>query len=422
MTSFYAGPSRGRLQVSTWNELVSAVQAGSMTETQWVECKLAIPATSPGANMELAKDLASLTVDGGVLVIGVRDKAKAVQDVEGTTDDIETLKDRISSIAGQTRVQPNMHVVFGEPLLNPDGSGRYALLVAVPQSPAAPHMVDGQYWGRTAVGKRPLVDAEVAQLFAQRRLLEGDFESRLQAISSDLDPVPLKERTLAHFSILVRPEIPAGYSFRDQIENRSWMTQTLIDARNGFDYQNSYPSLIDLGRLYSHPDGPAREGTVNPDSDPSDPYSVRLGEAQHMRLLVGSDGAVSVAAARGSYPLQGGRVQIDLRYIAGVLHQVMSLAGVLGRGAIAYEGLWTVGVHVTALRGKFGYSTSGFRSDQGQEFGVDEYLRTEPASTADLAENPVPIIDRVLRDLARASGLSREAGLQMMDPAAPPRF
>jgi len=46
--------------------------AGSLTETQWVECKLAIPAMSPGANAELATDLASLTVDGGVLVIGVR--------------------------------------------------------------------------------------------------------------------------------------------------------------------------------------------------------------------------------------------------------------------------------------------------------------------------------------------------------------
>lgn len=63
-----------------------------MTETQWVECKEAVPASASKANLELAKDLASLTVDGGVFVIGVKDKASTAEGVVGTADDIEALK------------------------------------------------------------------------------------------------------------------------------------------------------------------------------------------------------------------------------------------------------------------------------------------------------------------------------------------
>ena len=369
--------------------------------------------------MELAKDLASLTVDGGVLVIGVADKATDAADVQGTTDDIEALKDRISSVAGQTRVQPNMHVVFGDPLPNPDGSGRYALLVAVPQSPAAPHMVDSKYWGRSAVGKRPLIDTEVAQLFAQRRLQRDDFEAKLRRICSDLDPVPIDERTLAHFSLLVRPEIPAGNGFIDQIENHSWLTQALVGAMNGYNYHDAHPNLLDLGRRYPHPDGTAREGTANPPHDPSDLCSVGFAEMGHMRLLVAADGAVCVASGRGSYPHSDGNTQIDLRYIAGVLHQIMSLAGFFGRGAITYEGIWAIGVHVTGLRGRMGYSTSGFSVDRGREFEIEEYLRIAQTTTADLVDSPIPVIELLLRDIARASGLSREKGRLMMDPAAP---
>ena len=64
--SFYVGPGKPLLRVTGWNDLVAAAQAGVLAETQWVELKAALPATANAANLELARDLASLSVDRGV--------------------------------------------------------------------------------------------------------------------------------------------------------------------------------------------------------------------------------------------------------------------------------------------------------------------------------------------------------------------
>lgn len=68
--SFYLGPGKPVLRVTGWDDLVAAAQAGVLAETQWVELKAALPASASAANLELAKDLASLSVDGGVYIIG----------------------------------------------------------------------------------------------------------------------------------------------------------------------------------------------------------------------------------------------------------------------------------------------------------------------------------------------------------------
>lgn len=146
MTSFYAGPGRPRLTLSNWSELVAAVQSGATRETQWCELKADVPAASPGANTELAKDLASLTVDGGVLLIGVRDRAATDADVVGIDDTtLAGLVDRISSVA-YDRVNPPINVVL-HAVPGAAESARTVLVVEVPASPAGPHMVDGSYWG-----------------------------------------------------------------------------------------------------------------------------------------------------------------------------------------------------------------------------------------------------------------------------------
>ena len=71
--SFYLGPHKPRFQAESWDDVVAAAAAGVLDETHWVELKQAVPATSKPANLELAKDLASLSVDGGVLIIGIAD-------------------------------------------------------------------------------------------------------------------------------------------------------------------------------------------------------------------------------------------------------------------------------------------------------------------------------------------------------------
>jgi hypothetical protein len=76
--SFYVGPTRPAVQIDTWGDLVAAADAGVLQETQWVECKTNVP-KGKNANLELARDLASLSVEGGLLVVGPSTRSRIRQ-------------------------------------------------------------------------------------------------------------------------------------------------------------------------------------------------------------------------------------------------------------------------------------------------------------------------------------------------------
>jgi hypothetical protein len=97
--SFYLGPNQPRLVVDSWADLVTASEAGVLRETQWVELKKDVP-KGDAPNLELARDLASLSVDGGVLIVGVQDKT---YDLVGAH--VEGLAERITKVAAG-RVSP----------------------------------------------------------------------------------------------------------------------------------------------------------------------------------------------------------------------------------------------------------------------------------------------------------------------------
>ena len=63
---FYGGPHQPRLELSSWGQVVAAAAAGFLDETQWVELKKDVGAGKAG-QLELARDLASLSVCGGLL-------------------------------------------------------------------------------------------------------------------------------------------------------------------------------------------------------------------------------------------------------------------------------------------------------------------------------------------------------------------
>lgn len=292
-----------------------------------------------------------------------------------------------------------MQVVFGDPVPHPDGENRFVLLVAVPASPSAPHMVDGSYWGRNAVGKRKLTDSEVEQLFAQRRASRDDFRESLRALSVELDAYPPDKRELAHLYVLARPEIPARDGFIHQLEQGNGLTSAFIGALRARHTHDSHPNFFDLGRNAPHPDGLLRENIVNQNADP------RVEELQHFRLLVDSAGAISVASGRGSYPKRDGTSDIDFDYVVEILHQTIALAGYFGRNAMAHDGTWTVGVHLTGLKGALGRAPSGFRHEVARPFATEEYTRICSATTATLADDPIIVVDQLLRDLARGIGI-----------------
>lgn len=391
--SFYVGPRTPHLRATSWDDVTSAAQSGALTETQWVELKEAVPAAAPGANLELARDLASLTVDGGLLLIGVKDPGDKAEHVVGTSDDIESLKGRIDQISSSTRVQPPMRVVFGPHFKNPGDETRSALIVVVPPSPLAPHMVDGRYWGRSATGKRPLTDLEVTSLLERRRARADDFRSSLIELSSRLDPVAVQDRAESRMYVLVAPVVPPNDpSVLASAVGRNLLE--LIREARPFDTSLS-PTLKSLRYADPHPDGYYAISDRLEDRDESwllcALLDVELGEFKI---------ATSVSRAH-----RDGESLILAARAAQVLHQASQVAIYIGQ-VLGYPGLWNVGVHFEGLRGR--KPSQAYREAIARcfPFPHDSHTRTALASASDLANRPSEVVQKLLTDFMRALGLA----------------
>lgn len=154
----------------------SAVKEGALDERHDFDAKRELP----GSNKELAKDIAAMTTDGGMLVYGVAEDENDQPRVLSPID-LNGVTQRIDQVA-QHSISGNPHIEFQE--LRRDGDeGRGYLLVRIPASPEAPHQVtvgdDRRFYGRSATGNRRLSETEIARLYERRRSQAVDREAIL---------------------------------------------------------------------------------------------------------------------------------------------------------------------------------------------------------------------------------------------------
>lgn len=400
MSSFYVGPGRPPLSLSTWNDIVSAVQAGSTRETQWCELKKDVPADSDKANDELAKDLASLTVDGGVLLIGVKDKATTAADVIGLDQGkIDSLRTRISQIAGRPRISPTMHIVL-HLVPDPSDSGASVLVVEVPASPAAPHMVDGKYWGRSADGKRPLSDDDVTRLMARRVQASDQFATELEQMTDTVDWLPRDERSRGRLYVMAKPVAGGHVDLSDQLRDKNMLELVVETLRvhrpvwaTGFE---------SLGYGLALADGIAAASYGSNDWD-------RNHERYLSFLQVLDDGTIKFASGDAIQPWEQGPNCVSLPGIFEATQQVALLASHVARTHLNYGGTWRLGIQVTGLMGLYPslYYHPGRGGGRLMPYTSDVYRRDANVTLDQLSSPSSAGIQAVVGRLARGLGLDR---------------
>ncbi|MGC5173271.1 helix-turn-helix domain-containing protein [Microbacterium sp. DT81.1] len=172
----------------TDSDIQLAITEGSLSETKYLDAKRESGDTN-SARAETAKDMASFALDGGSLIIGVEEDKKtgafslAPQPLAG-------LPEKLEQIAAN-RIDPPLFIRVTEIASASDPSRGY-VLVEIPPSPTAPHMVDSRYFARGDRTTRKLTDAEVVRFHSQRHgqeerlgaLLRDEIEREL---SLDLD-------------------------------------------------------------------------------------------------------------------------------------------------------------------------------------------------------------------------------------------
>ena len=150
---------------------VSEVQAIiRVSETSQLEFKREL-----GTNTsEIAKDLAAMTVDGGVIAYGIEEQDTSASSLMPIP--LGGVKERIRQIADTSiHPPPALDIEFIE---DSPGSNQGFAIVEVPASFLAPHMSNGRYYARSGTTTRHLWELEVARLYEQRRTLANAQGSR----------------------------------------------------------------------------------------------------------------------------------------------------------------------------------------------------------------------------------------------------
>jgi hypothetical protein len=143
----------------------AALADGTLAEHHWVDVKREIPGGA-GDKKETARDLASFANDGGCYLIGGR-REQDRRHILPCPIDLAGVAEQVELVA-RSRCDPPLLVACRPLALDADPE-RGVLLVEVPPSPLAPHMVDGTYWGHGDKTKHKLSDSVVEQLHAVRR-------------------------------------------------------------------------------------------------------------------------------------------------------------------------------------------------------------------------------------------------------------
>lgn len=392
MQSFYIGPHQQRLRLASWADAERASTDGLFNEHQWTECKWDVP-SGRDETFELARDLASFGVDGGTLLIGVGDRKKNVVGHKAS------LRGRIADVAVGT-IRPALNVVIEE-LRHPSDEAKLLTIVHIPPSADAPHMVDHNYWARSATGKRKLDDPELSRLMADRRFRKDDFQARLTTMESTLDPTAVDDRQQGHVYILIEPTTSISPA------NGDWLhSKTIIDFIGAaLGIQSSLgPEFRYLTYNVPHQFGVAGMNTAVND---------RGREEDRLFALITDSGAVHVIAGcgtRSDEPLKPGgpaRKLIFARQLITLTHRALAMAANISVGHLSYGGGWRIGVYVNQLAG--GQPVRDRREFQGFEepvaFAGDVYLEVVEFPTFESgSEAGNAIVARLWRRLLRGLG------------------
>jgi hypothetical protein len=158
-------------------EIVNAVNSDALEESAIFDAKTALPSK----NIEIAKDIAAMSNDGGVIIIGIgEDENKRLKILTPVV--ISGQPERISSIAHTSIAEsPRFHI---DTIPTAKDPSKGYIIIVIPPSERAPHMVivngDNRYYGRNAKGNFPLSEAEVGRLYERRRHLDVDLKVLLE--------------------------------------------------------------------------------------------------------------------------------------------------------------------------------------------------------------------------------------------------
>jgi len=262
--------------------------------------------------------------DGGVIIYGIGEDADK-RPVVLNPIELAGVPERISAIVRSSIAEPptiNITTIRTKK----DQSKGY-LVVSVPASPRAPHMVivgkDYRYYGRSATGNTPLTEGEVSRLYERRKRWEHDFDELLDQVINHAPLQPSNEHGFLH--LIAKPLIyddglldrasqdsDIRILFRELVRNAR--SKDVLDVQFSPDFQeHSWRRKTDGWGSYM---GWAPEG--NSQRDPEDVLDVDIN----------FDGTAYLFCGRAAERMEGGLFIIEV-IVAGLTARFLSMMGIL---------------------------------------------------------------------------------------------
>lgn len=415
----YLSPQQPRWRPTSQTDLQAAIDSGLFDETHRLEAKKLVE-PGKGANRELARDLASFAVDGGTIIIGI-DEDKTAGTFSLAPQPLQGLTERVESVAYTIPDPPLSLVVDSIPSGAGDGTGY--LLVHVPASPSAPHMVDGRYLGRGEKQKRYLTDPEVARLHALRRRVDLDVRTVIEG-EIQRDPFPA-DGLHAHLFLVAEPTAPRPEMMVSTLDREDWRESVvgLLEkaAAESLGIGDFSPGLRDAHDLHRRAGGVAAcaygltaARTPNPDASNAEVYALDI-EFLH-------DGGLRIFMGRLSDTMR--RHSMDtarevvfevaaVRFVRHLIKLVTLVADTTG-----YLGSWGLGFAAVGLRGSPSHTTANnwMASHEGSAYDRDDEIRVTVATYPELQQHPGHVTDRLVGRFLRTYGLRHRYDALLSDP------
>lgn len=366
-----------------------------MRETHVLEVKREL-APGDAANKELANDLASLAIDGGLLIIGVdEDRGYALSPVP-----LDGLAARVEQVA-RTRIDEPLPLRFIQIESAINAADGY-LLVRVDASPRAPHMVDHRYWGRGDKTKYRLSDGEVERLIALRDRWAVNAEQALNEWMAK-EPLAAAKRHNAHLFVVADP-----------VTSQERM---LLDTFSG-DYTVVFRELVAGTSHHGGQFQPDMPFSLNNFSTTTDGWAWKSydlfgqreageGEREDGALMVEicENGQLRLMCGRAASPNTTNENQLWLidELCLGLTARMASLSERVSKTA-GYMGSWDFGVGMTGLKGAISYSRYSLNHWAGPSYTEDKYTATTRASLTQIEASTGPVVERLLGRMMRAIG------------------
>jgi hypothetical protein len=408
VTSIYLSSDNPRWMPKTESDLQAAVDGGLFEESHHLDLKKA--PNSKGDNRELARDLSSFAVDGGTLVIGVQEN-KESRTFELAPQPLNGLPEKIESVA-RTVPDPPLTVITEEiSSAAQDGTGY--LIVHIPASPVAPHMVDNRYFGRGDKTKYQLGDTEVVSLHARRRNTEADT---LALLRKEMEEDPLRDvGAQSHLFLVAQPTagrrdmclpITGAQDWNLRLHTLINRVQESEELRAALANQGFSPDLSHAHQGHRRARGVARSSAgLKPDRT----YAPegRWGDENVIEVQLFEDGGLRLFMARLSgglsrpYAPEADAEQVLFDAAAVILTRHMLELIRLVSDDVGYHGNWAVTVGANRLRGRRRHTgQSIFLSNH--RYSADTYEESTGASLAELREAPGTVTRRLLGPLLRS--------------------